>query len=123
MAKFSLGEIAQCVGIGDFNAGELVEVIGIGPFMRDERDDSEIEDAPADYLIIRPGGDEYYDSSFVDECHLRKLPGQSKEDQEARERFLKGCHEKPNFHEILSDLQPVTEEKVKQVFESMWSVK
>lgn len=122
MAKFSLNEIAIIASVGNPKFGYLVgsecEIVAL------PRSDSWVysdgERIYPDHYVIRIAcGD-----VMAHERDLIKRPGQSKEDQEARERFLKGCHEKPNFHEILSDLQPVTEETARKVFEqSMWRVK
>lgn len=52
------------------------------------------------------------------EHELRKHPP-SQEQQDARNRHLAGCRERPSFSELMTELSPVSEETVKKVMENM----
>lgn len=62
-------------------------------------------------------GQEY----IVETSHLRKRPQppESQSDREARERFLKGCNERPSFNDLMTDLNRPSEETIKRTMANM----
>jgi hypothetical protein len=118
MSNFKIGEIVIVVPLEAAQpfwnslAGQEVTIVGYGWLF-----DYEVS-LPFPHPNGRPGA-AWTAFCNADAIRKRPQPPESKTDQEARERFLKGINERPSFNDLMSDLNRPTEETIKRTLANM----